>query len=104
KSDKTLLGVGSDAHLQGLELSMNGSRNVIIRNNRWSLVIADGAGGANNAIVMTGAMNVWIDHCDLYSDLTHGKDYFDGLVEIKNGASFVTVCRGHSAHHFKVLT
>ena len=44
-SDKTLLGVGSDAHLQGLELSMNGSRNVIIRNVAVSHVIADGAGG-----------------------------------------------------------
>ena len=102
KSNKTLLGVGSDAHLQGIELSMNGSRNVIIRNIAVSHVIADGAGVANDGIVLTGAMNVWIDHCDLYSDLTHGKDYYDGLVEIKNGASFVTVSRCHIHDHFKV--
>lgn len=102
RSDKTLLGVGSDAHLQGIELSMNGSRNVIIRNIAVSHVIADGAGTANDAIVMTGAMNVWIDHCDLYSDLTHGKDYYDGLVEIKNGAAFVTVSHCHIHDHFKV--
>ncbi|HEY7373262.1 MAG TPA: CBM35 domain-containing protein, partial [Polyangia bacterium] len=102
KSDKTLLGVGADAHLQGLELSMNGSRNIIIRNIAVSHVIADGAGVANDAIVMTGAMNVWIDHCELYSDLTHGKDYYDGLVEIKNGASFVTVSRCHIHDHYKV--
>ena len=102
KSNKTLLGIGSDAHLQGIELSMNGSRNVIIRNIALSHVIADGAGVANDGIVLTGAMNVWIDHCDLYSDLTHGKDYYDGLVEIKNGASFVTVSRCHIHDHFKV--
>ena len=41
---------------------------------------------ANDAIVISGAMNVWIDHCELYSDLTHDKDYYDGLLEIKNGA------------------
>jgi pectate lyase len=102
KSDKTLLGIGSDAHLQGIELSMNGSRNIIIRNIAVSHVIADGAGTANDGIVMTGAMNVWIDHCDLFSDLTHGKDYYDGLVEIKNGASFITVSRNHIHDHWKV--
>ena len=102
KSNKTLLGVGTDAHLQGIELSMNGSRNIIIRNIAVSHVIADGAGTSNDAIVMTGAMNVWIDHCDLYSDRTSGKDYYDGLIEIKNGASFVTVSRCHIHDHFKV--
>jgi pectate lyase len=102
KSDKTILGLGGDAHLQGIELSMNGSRNIIIRNLAVSHVIADGAGTANDAIVMTGAMNVWIDHCELYSDTTHGKDYYDGLVEIKNGASFITVSRNHIHDHFKV--
>jgi len=72
----------------------------------WSIavshVIADGAGTANDAIVLTGAMNVWIDHCDLFSDRTSGKDYYDGLIEIKNGASFVTVSRCHIHDHFKV--
>src|SRR5262245_39788158 len=48
-SNKTLLGIGSDAHLQGIELSLNGSRNVIIRNVAVSHVIADGAGTANDA-------------------------------------------------------
>jgi pectate lyase len=101
-SNKTLLGVGSDAHLQGLELSLNGSRNVIIRNIALSHVIAEGAGVANDGIVLSGAMNVWIDHCDLYSDLAHGKDYYDGLLEIKNGSSFVTVSRCHIHDHYKV--
>jgi pectate lyase len=101
-SNKTLLGIGSEAHLQGIELSLNGSRNVIIRNMAVSHVIADGAGTANDAIVLTGAMNVWIDHCDLFSDMTHGKDYYDGLVEIKNGAAFVTVSNCHIHDHYKV--
>jgi pectate lyase len=61
-SDKTLLGVGDSAHLQGIELSVNGSRNVIIRNVTVSNVVADGSGIANDAIEITGgAKNVWID-------------------------------------------
>lgn len=101
-SDKTLLGVGDSAHLQGIELEINGSRNVIIRNVAVSHVIADGASAANDAIVITGgAKNVWIDHCELFSDLDHGKDYYDGLLEIKNAASFVTVSWTVFRHHFK---
>jgi pectate lyase len=102
-SDKTLLGAGSDAHLQGIELRVNGSRNVIIRNLAVSHVIADGAGVANDAIEITGgAMNVWVDHCELYADLTNGKDYYDGLLDIKNEASFITVSNCHIHDHFKV--
>jgi pectate lyase len=101
-SNKTLLGVGASAHLDGIELQINGSRNVIIRNVTVSNVVADGTGLANDAIEITGgAKNVWIDHCELYSDLDHGKDYYDGLLDIKNESSFITVswCAIHD--HFK---
>lgn len=102
-SDKTLLGVGDSAHLQGLELSIDGSRNVIVRNVSVSHVVAEGSGDANDAIVITGgAKNVWIDHCDLFSDRTHGEDYYDGLLEIKNAASFVTVSWSVFHDHYKV--
>ena len=100
-SDKTLLGVGAGAHLQGIELEIASARNVIIRNIAVSHVVADGAGTANDAIVINGAMNVWIDHCELYSDLTHGKDYYDGLLEIKNGAAFITASWNHIHDHYK---
>ena len=46
-------------------------------------------------------MNVWVDHCELYSDLTHDKDYYDGLLEIKNGAAFITVSWCHIHDHYK---
>jgi pectate lyase len=102
-SDKTLLGVGAAAHLRGIELQVNGSRNVIIRNVAVSHVVAEGAGTANDAIAITGgARNVWVDRCELYSDLDNGVDYYDGLLEIKNEASFVTVSRSVFHDHFKV--
>jgi pectate lyase len=101
-SDKTLLGVGDSAHLDGIELEINGSRNVIIRNMTVSNVVADGSGIANDAIEITGgAKNIWIDHCHLYSDLDHGKDYYDGLLDIKNESSFITVSWCEIDHHFK---
>jgi len=101
-SDKTLIGDGDSAHLDGIELEINGSRNVIIRNVTVSNVVADGTSVANDAIEITGgARNVWIDHCELYSDLDHGKDYYDGLLDVKNESSFITVswCAIHD--HFK---
>ncbi len=102
-SDKTLLGVGSGAHLRGIELEINAARNVIIRNLAVSHVIAEGAGEANDAIVITGgARNVWLDRLDLYSDRDNGEDYYDGLVEIKNAASFITVSRSVFHDHHKV--
>jgi pectate lyase len=91
-SNKTLLGVGTSAHLMGIGLQINGSRNVIIRNVAVSHVVADGAGIANDAIEITGgAKNIWIDHCELFSDLIQDKDYYDGLLDIKNESSFITV-------------
>ncbi|HWA75086.1 MAG TPA: hypothetical protein VG937_22265 [Polyangiaceae bacterium] len=102
-SNKTLRGLGDSAHLKGIELEINGSRNVIVQNLAVSHVVADGAGVANDAIVITGgAKNIWIDHCELFSDLENGKDYYDGLLEIKNEASFVTVSWCNFHDHFKV--
>lgn len=102
-SNKTLLGVGSGAHLMGIELMINGVQNVIIRNVAVSHVIADGAGVANDAIEITGgAQHVWIDHCELFADRNNGKDYYDGLLDIKNGSRFITVSWTDFHDHYKV--
>ena len=102
-SHKTLLGVGDSAHLQGIGLTINGARNVIVRNVAISHVLAAGATDANDAIEITGrAKNVWIDHCELFSDLLNGKDYYDGLLDIKNEASFITVSSTVFRDHYKV--
>ena len=101
-SDKTLLGVGDSAHLIGIELEVAGRRNVIIKNVAVSHVVAEGAGTANDAIVISDSKNVWVDHCELYSDRLNGEDYYDGLLEIKNGAAFITVSHTVFRDHFKV--
>jgi len=96
-SDKTLLGTGDTAHLMGIELSINQARNVIIRNMAISHVTPQ------DAIEINGkSKNIVIDHCEFYSDRDHGLDYYDGLLDIKNGSSFITVSWSSFHDHYKV--
>lgn len=95
-SNKTLLGIGDDAHLKGIELEINGARNVIIKNLKVSHVTPA------DAIVITGkSQNIWIDHCDIFSDRDHGTEYYDGLLDIKNESSFITISWTKFHDHFK---
>jgi len=95
-SHKTLLGLGRQAHLRGIGLQINAARNVIIRNVQISHVTPQDAIEINN-----GSQNIWIDHCELYSDREHGKDYYDGLLDIKNESAFITISWNHFHDHFK---
>lgn len=45
--------------------------------------------------------NVWIDHCELYSDLDHDKDYYDGLIDASHAADFITISYTYFHDHFK---
>ena len=58
--------------------------------------------GSNDAIVISDSKNVWVDHCELYSDRLNGVDFYDGLLEIKNGAAFITVSHTVFRDHYKV--
>ncbi|HDP67499.1 MAG TPA: T9SS type A sorting domain-containing protein [Candidatus Marinimicrobia bacterium] len=95
-SDKTLLGLYRTAHLQGIEIEINAARNVIIQNIRVSHVTP------GDAIVITGkSRNIIIDQCELYSDREHGSEYYDGLLDIKNESSFITVSNCSFHDHYK---
>jgi pectate lyase len=100
-SNKTLRGVGA-AVFVGYEFNLAKVRNVIIQNLTISKVVADNSGQANDALVIgEKSRNVWIDHCDFYSDMEHDKDYYDGLIEIKNEASFITISWNTVHDHWK---
>ncbi len=110
-SNKTIYGDGT-GHLKNIELKFSGD-NYIVRNLIVSEVVAaDMYGGTgNDAIQLNGAHHVWIDHCELYSSLTvsdpaytgEAKDYYDGLLDIKNGASFVTISNNYFHDHWKAI-
>ena len=87
KSNKTIVGVGSDAKIEGGGIFLTKVSNIIIRN----LTIA----GATDAVNIEGATHhVWIDHCDL-SKCT------DGLLDIKHGSDMITVSWNHFHDHHK---
>jgi pectate lyase len=101
-SNKTLLGVGDTAHLDGIGISINQARNVIVKNISIAHVCTTGA-ASGDAIEINGASkNILIDHCELFSDRAHDKDYYDGLLDIKNGSTFITISRTGMHDHFKV--
>jgi pectate lyase len=84
-SDKTIVGLGAGSGFVGGGLRLKEVQNVVIRN----LVIARATG--TDAITVQASHNVWIDHCDLSSDLTHDAGTYDGLVDITHASDFVTV-------------
>ncbi|WFE27753.1 RICIN domain-containing protein [Solwaraspora sp. WMMD791] len=90
RDNKTILGVGSGATLSGCGFTINGNRNVIIRNvnfRNWD----------DDAINVEGsATNIWIDH----NSFTNG---YDGAVDIKRGSDFITVSWNRVFGHDKSM-
>jgi pectate lyase len=102
-SDKTIIGVGATARIQGGGLVIglpvdedltsppaNAVHNVIVRNLSFS-------GATDDAInVQMFSHHIWIDH----NDLCCGDD---GLVDIKRGSDFVTVSWNRTHDHDKTM-
>jgi pectate lyase len=96
-SDKTIVGAGAGAGLSGGGLNVRKAQNVIIAN----LTIRKAKG--TDAVSVWGSNHVLITHNDLSSDLSHGKDFYDGLVDITQGSDDVTVSYNRFHDHFKVV-
>ena len=100
-SHKSLIGVGAYSGITGAGLNIGdpvsdattpppggGVHNVIIRNMIFR-------GSPDDAInVQMFAHHVWIDHNEL-------SDGYDGLIDIKRGADYITVSWNHTHHHTK---
>jgi pectate lyase len=122
-SDKTLLGIGSQAFLDGIGLSISGKRNILIRNVKISLVSItdrtdpavydiDGDEGRPQIIVNSGdaisisnaSANIWIDHCELFAEdpaVQTNQDLYDGLIDIKNASEYITISWNYFHDHHK---
>lgn len=85
KANKTIRGTARGAGLLGGGLYLRDSKNVIVQR----LTIARALG--TDAIGLDNAQNIWIDHCDLSSELTSPKKTYDGLVDITHASINVTV-------------
>ncbi|WP_258566148.1 polysaccharide lyase family 1 protein [Streptomyces parvulus] len=76
-SNKTILGVGDAARINGGGLNVSGASNVIIQNVRF-------IGSSEVAINVQNSSDVWIDHNEI-------SRAYKGGIDIKNGSDQVTV-------------
>ncbi|EOR93843.1 hypothetical protein ADIARSV_2980 [Arcticibacter svalbardensis MN12-7] len=85
KSNKTFIGL-EGAVLNGTGLSIWGVSNVIVKNLKINKVV-----GADCITIKGGSNHVWVDHCELWQDRTHGWDYYDELLEVTDRSDYVTI-------------
>ncbi|MEV8543644.1 polysaccharide lyase family 1 protein [Streptomyces sp. NPDC051572] len=95
-SNTTVLGVGSASGFTGGGLRLKKVTNVVVRNLNISKPVAPADG-----ITVQASTKVWIDHNAFSSDLDHGKDYYDGLVDISHASDYVTVSWNTFKNHYK---
>jgi pectate lyase len=106
KSNKSIIGMGSTAFLNGVGIDITSQSNIIIQNLKITLVGVSNSGSFNggDCIGISGSSkNIWIDHCELYSedpDKQKDIDKYDGLIDIKGQSGFITIswCYFHDHH------
>ncbi|MFF4793154.1 polysaccharide lyase family 1 protein [Streptomyces sp. NPDC001276] len=94
-SNTTVLGVGSSSGFTGGGLRLKNVSNVVVRNLQISKAVG------TDAITVQGSTRVWIDHNSLSSDRDHGKDYYDGLLDVSHASDYVTVSWNTFKDHYK---
>ncbi|WP_445525903.1 pectate lyase family protein [Streptomyces cyslabdanicus] len=94
-SNTTVLGVGSSSGFTGGGLRLKNVGNVVVRNLQISKAVG------TDAITVQGSTKVWIDHNSLSSDRDHGKDYYDGLLDVSHASDYVTVSWNTFKDHYK---
>ncbi|WP_052402906.1 M10 family metallopeptidase C-terminal domain-containing protein [Muricoccus aerilatus] len=96
----SIIGASSGAEFDGIGFQVKGaSSNLIFQN----LSIHDVASGPKDAIgIEGGSHNIWIDNNEFYSSTDKGKDYYDGLLDMKRGVEYVTVSDNVFRDHYKV--
>lgn len=96
--DVSLIGEGTDAQIEGFGLNLFRSHNIIIRNIEFR-------NAPDDCINITDPLShhIWIDHCSFSDspDTDPGGDRHDGLLDIKHGASYITVSWCHFYNHRK---
>ncbi|KAL1867511.1 hypothetical protein Daus18300_006355 [Diaporthe australafricana] len=95
-SDKTIVGKAGSS-LTGIGLTINGQKNVIVRNMKIAKVLA----AYGDGVTIQKSTNVWVDHCDFSGDETVDKDTYDGLVDLSHAADYVTISHTYFHNHSK---
>jgi pectate lyase len=124
KSNKSIIGVGNSAFLNGVGLEIANNNNVIIQNLRMTMMgvttrtetagvytASDDEGlpailvNGGDVISISGtSKNIWIDHCELYNEdpaVQTNHDLYDGLIDIKGQTGFITISWNYLHDHHK---
>ncbi|MGQ7946643.1 pectate lyase family protein [Flavobacterium sp. WC2509] len=132
-SNKSIIGVGDKAFLDGVGFTIKNSKNIIIQNIKFSLISvakaipADseniprtysklGDEGRPQILVNEGDLisisqtstNIWIDHCEFFEEDPYkqtNQDLYDGLVDVKDNSGFITIswCYFHDHHKCSLI-
>jgi pectate lyase len=94
QSDKTIDGSGRYIRIYQNGINISSKSNIVIHN----LIFKQGNGGEDNdaITIRNGSHHIWIDHCSF-------SDYGDGLVDIKEAATDITVSWSKFSNHDKVM-
>lgn len=98
QKDVTIIGYGDQGEFDGIGITIRRASNIIIRNLTIHHVNTD---EKKSIDITEDSHHIWIDRCTFCSDLSHGKDYYDGLVDIKERAQYVTVSWCKFYNHYK---
>jgi pectate lyase len=107
KSNKSIVGIGKDAFLDGVGIDVSSQNNVILQNLRATLVGTTTPASVNGGDVISisgTSKNIWIDHCEVYSEdpsVQTDKDRYDGLIDIKGQTGFITISWTYLHDHHK---
>ncbi|KAF2644652.1 pectin lyase-like protein [Massarina eburnea CBS 473.64] len=97
-ADTSVLGVGSDAVIEGGGFQVRKVSNVIIRNIKFHL-----APEGKDLVDIDASTQVWVDHCDFSSaGLVGSKDTYDGALDAKHGSDLLTFSWNKFHDHWKV--
>jgi pectate lyase len=111
-SNKTLLGEGPDAFLDGIGLTISNVSNIIVRNVKFTLnsvtnrddpsvysptgdegrpqILVNGG----DLIRIQGSSNIWVDHCEFFNEdptVQTNQDLYDGCIDITGNSAFITI-------------
>ncbi|GLY05104.1 polysaccharide lyase family 1 protein [Actinoplanes sp. NBRC 101535] len=95
-SDKTIVGVGSNAGLTGAGIFIKKASNVVVRNLKISFAVAP-----VDLIAVQKSDHIWIDHNELFNDTSHDKDFYDGMLDLTHATDLVTVSWNYLHDHSK---
>jgi len=100
KSNKSIIGIDGGT-LNGVGLKIFEVSNVIVQNLTIKYVVAGTED--NDCVNIKYSDHIWIDHCEFFSDRTHGWENWDGLIDITKRSSYITVSWNKLHDSYKAL-